>query len=114
MSTIMETVMMLFLVCALLCAFVAMGYALWSTLPQQGQERLAVALRRLTGRRVSVRSAPPIYAVQVDGQLLYASGKRTWKIFCVPPVWWPGGRYCGSSAPSGRPRCSSRAARRAS
>ncbi|MGH7752969.1 MAG: hypothetical protein ACREN5_09145, partial [Gemmatimonadales bacterium] len=31
---------------------------------------------RLTGRRASVRSGPPIYAVHVDGQLLYASGKE--------------------------------------
>ena len=76
MSTMVYTVMTVLMLLGLLVGVVMMSYALWTILPEQRQERLAVALRRLTGRRVSVRSGPPVYAVHVAGQLRYASGQE--------------------------------------
>ena len=46
---------------------------MWHVHPQ---ESLPSLLRHVTGRRMTIRSGPPIYAVHVDGQLLYASGKE--------------------------------------
>ena len=55
--------------------------AAWSCLPEWGQARLSVAVRRAVGPKATSRSGPPIYAVQADGHLLYASGKEDVQAF---------------------------------
>jgi hypothetical protein len=64
----------------LLPAFVAalgMGFfSMWQLIPHEGWESLQHTLKRVSGRKATLRSGPPAYTVHVDGQLLYASGKE--------------------------------------
>lgn len=49
---------------------------LWHDIPRERRTTLTHAITRVIGKRATRRSAPPIYAVQADGHLLYASGKE--------------------------------------
>ena len=76
MSLMIEIVFPLFFLCLMLALLVGGGCALWCALPDTKRETLTSVLRRVTGTRATRRSGPPIYAVQADGHLLYASGKE--------------------------------------
>ena len=64
----------------LLLAFVAaLGigfFSMWQLIPREGRESLQHTLKRVSGRKATLRSGPPTYTVHVDRQLLYTSGKE--------------------------------------
>jgi hypothetical protein len=65
----------------LLAFMIGAGCAGWAALPDTKRESLQRALMRIRGKEASSRSGPPIYAVQADGHLLYASGKEDVQAF---------------------------------
>ena len=81
MNFIMEIVFPGVFLVILLAAMVGAGCAGWAVLPETKRESLQRALMRVRGKQASSRSGPPIYAVQADGHLLYASGKEDVQMF---------------------------------
>ena len=76
MSTVLDAVMQGLLMLAFIGALGMGAFGMWHLMPREGRETLQHALKRVSGRRATLHSGPPVYAVHVDGQLLYASGKE--------------------------------------
>jgi hypothetical protein len=81
MSLMLEIILPLFFLCILLALLIGGGCALWCSLPDTRRETLQQALLRVRGKQASGDSRPPIYAVYVDGHLLYASGQEDVQMF---------------------------------
>ena len=76
MSTVLDAVMQVLLMLAFIGALGMGAFGMWQLMPREGRETLQHALKRVSGRGATLHSGPPVYAVHVDGQLLYASGKE--------------------------------------
>jgi hypothetical protein len=76
MNAVIDVAIQVVLLLALLGALCMGAFGMWHLMPREGRETLHSVVRWVSGRRTSVRSGQPVYAVHVDGQLRYASGKE--------------------------------------